>query len=74
MTTALSGYAELIVTLAKARESQGLSQTDLAKRLDVTFGAVAHWERGRRAIPGRQLFALAAALGYDLALIPREDT
>lgn len=69
----LRDYEQFMAHLAHAREDNGLSQTDLAKMLGITFGAIAHWEHGRRAVPGRQLFALANALGYDLALIPRED-
>ena len=35
-----------ITTIKKKREGLGLSQTELARKLDVTQGAVSQWENG----------------------------
>lgn len=67
-------YDQLTATLARSRESQGISQGVLAERLDVTQAAISRWLSGSRLGAANLPFDLAHALGYDLALIPREDT
>lgn len=69
----LRDYDDLIATLREAAKSQGIGMAKLARRLGVTAGTVARCLAGRACspdVPAR----LADALGYDLALIPREDT
>ena len=41
-----------IETIKTWRASRNLSQQNMADLLGVTLGAYAHWESGRRAIPG----------------------
>lgn len=38
--------------LLRLREKMQLNQREMAKRLNVSCGAVAHWELGNRTIPG----------------------
>lgn len=34
--------------IKKLRESEGLTQKDLAKKIGVTYQTIGHWETGRR--------------------------
>ena len=67
----LRDYDEAVVLLAQFRARQGFSQTDLARKLGCTPSAVNQREKGDRMMTALTLFAVADALGYDLALIPR---
>lgn len=68
-------YEEFIAALAASRERQGLTFAEVARRMGGTFlQQVFNWLNGGAECRARRLFALAHALGYDLALIPREDT
>ncbi len=52
--------------IRRRREELGLSQTELARRLDVSFQAVSKWERGENA-PDIQILAdLAAAVEVSI--------
>lgn len=42
--------AEIGTWLAKKREEKGLSQSDVAKRMNVTKSAVHYWETNKREI------------------------
>lgn len=76
---ALTGLAELPAALVRARIAAGLTQRQLAERLDVAEQAVQRDEAGgyARATLDR-LQRVAAALGLEvkgtLRLRPREDT
>ena len=48
------------------RKSQGLTQGQLAEKLDVRISTVSQWENGQRAPSARLLPALAAALGCSI--------
>lgn len=50
--------------LKQWRESQGITQTDLAKRLDVSLRSLTRWESGG-GMPGGEVLAALAALGCD---------
>ena len=52
--------------LRAARESKGLSQTDLAKRAGFQPSAICHFENGRRAPSLDSLKKLADALSVSL--------
>jgi transcriptional regulator with XRE-family HTH domain len=69
----VSDYDQLIATLRQAWISQGVSQAALAARIGCDRGEVARWLACRVQPAGRRLVQLADALGYDLALVPRED-
>lgn len=59
---------DLIVAkrLKKARCDIGLTQTDLAKKLGVTFQQVQKYENGKNRISAGKLFIAAHALGCGL--------
>ncbi len=46
--------------LRAARESKGLTQADVAERLDVSWQTVSNWETGQRTPGADYLFDLAA--------------
>jgi len=65
---------DAIAKLARSRESQGITFAEVARRMGRTYlQQVFNWLNGGMECRARRLFALADALGYDLALIPRED-
>jgi len=66
-------YDETIATLAAARKSQGVSLRQLATRTDCAPGTLSENLRGLHRMDALTLLQVADALGYDLALIPRED-
>jgi transcriptional regulator with XRE-family HTH domain len=72
----LRGYDHAMITLARMRADQELTYAQTAARTTgaCTGSQIATWERGVYEPRARSLFAYADALGYDLALIPREDT
>lgn len=62
----------LIIALIKARHDAGLTQRQLAERLDLGRGTVGNWESGARQPRLDALDAWASALGLRLALaIPK---
>lgn len=67
-------YSQIITTLATARESRGVSLRQLAERTDCARATLSENLRGRHRMDALTLLQVADALGYDLALIPREDT
>ncbi|GAB1642554.1 helix-turn-helix domain-containing protein [Krasilnikovia sp. MM14-A1259] len=48
-------------------------QSDLAARAGFDQSLVSKWERGHSVPTVDSLIRTAHALGYDLALVPRED-
>jgi DNA-binding transcriptional regulator YiaG len=44
------------------RKAAGVTQSDLARALDVNFAAVSHWENGRATPRGRNLRVYLEAL------------
>lgn len=52
--------------LKRLREAAGLSQVQLALRLGLSQGTIAHWEIGRRAPQARHLIKLAKILGCSV--------
>ncbi|MET0426261.1 MAG: helix-turn-helix transcriptional regulator [Actinoplanes sp.] len=68
-------YEQLVATLALSRETQGVTFAEMARRMGRCYlQQVFNWLNGGSECRARRLFALADALGYDLALIPRDDT
>jgi hypothetical protein len=68
-------YDQLVATLAASRESQRITYAEVASRMGGTYlQQVFNWLSGGSECRARRLFAMADALGYDLALIPREDS
>lgn len=52
--------------IARARQRKRWTQTELARRLGVTRGAVGNWETGN-SYPERNLGAIEEVLGIDLS-------
>jgi DNA-binding transcriptional regulator YiaG len=69
----LRDYDHAIATLRESREDQRLSRRALAPRAGCSMSSLSYWETGTAWPLAPNLFALAAALGYDLALVPRSD-
>jgi len=68
-------YEHMMAAFAASRESQHLTYDEIARRMGRCYlQQVFTWLNGAAECRARRLFALADALGYDLALIPREDT
>lgn len=68
-------YEQLVASLAASRDSQRITYAEVARRMGRCYlQQVFNWLTGAQECRARRLFALADALGYDLALIPREDT
>src|SRR6267378_790919 len=62
---------DIIVQLREARESQGLSQVELGKRLGVSQSQITRIERGASDIRLSTLVETAHALGLEPVLIPK---
>ena len=54
------------IVIARARQRKRWTQTELAKRLGVTRGAVTNWETGV-SYPKRTIGAIEEVLGVDLS-------
>jgi transcriptional regulator with XRE-family HTH domain len=57
------------ISIRQIRESAGISQAELARRLGVTQPNVARWESGTEKIRVDTLQRIADALGLSLAVI-----
>ena len=61
--------------IKQVREQAGLSQDDLAQKLNITRGTIGHWENQRREPDIQMLCDLADALGADVDfLLGRKDS
>lgn len=58
--------------LAALRKQAGLSQSDLAEKLDVVVTAVSHWENGKAAPPSSRLPLVASILRCTIDDLFRE--
>lgn len=58
--------------LADMRRAAKIRQSDLAASVHVGVTAIRDREQGRRGLHVRALVDTAAALGYDVVLIPRQ--
>ncbi|WP_165986995.1 helix-turn-helix domain-containing protein [Caballeronia sp. SBC1] len=59
-------YALLLSTLREGRKAAGLSQVELARRLDLTQSFVGKCERGERRLDAIELRNWSQALGLTL--------
>jgi transcriptional regulator with XRE-family HTH domain len=65
------------IAIRQIRESAGITQAELGRRMGVTQAAVARWESGRRLANVNTLQRVADALELNLSIIfsaqpPRE--
>lgn len=65
---------DFVASLRQAWLTRGPSQAEIARRAHTSRPTVASWLNGTDGTVVARAFDLAHALGYDLALIPREDT
>ncbi len=66
----VNGSRNLGEALEQVRRETGLTQAELAERLDVTRTTVIDMEKGRPAVLRRLVDGLSI-LGYDLVIVPR---
>jgi transcriptional regulator with XRE-family HTH domain len=57
--------------LVRARETKGVTQTELAARLGRPQSFVSNYENGQRRIDVIEFIQIAKALGLDPAEVPR---
>lgn len=69
----LRDYNDLIARLDRSRESQRITLRALAERTDCSAATLSENLRGLHRMDALTALQLANALGYDLALIPREE-
>jgi len=60
--------------IKQARELRGLTQAELAERIEINRGAFTHYEAGRYEPPEDVLDAIAQATGFPLAFFQQEMT
>lgn len=60
------GYKVLLACLKEAREGAGLSQADVAARLDMSQSQISKCERGERRLDVIELREWCGALGVSL--------
>jgi len=78
----VSDPAKLGPSIAQIRNLLGISRYALAQQIAETTGRplqscvnqLLEWDNGANTPNARSLGPVLDALGYDLALIPREDT
>lgn len=62
----------LLKTLSDARQLRGLTQTELAKKLDLPQSYISKIEKGDTDFRISKLIQLSRLLGFELMLIPIE--
>lgn len=70
MWVRVKGSRNVGEALAQVRRETGLTQSELAERLDVTRTTVIDMEKGRPAAV-RRLVDAFSMLGYDVVIVPR---
>ena len=73
MWVRVKGSRNLGEALEQVRREAGVTQSELAERLDVTRTTVIDMEKGRPAAVRRLVDALSI-LGYDIVMVPRGAT
>ncbi|MCT7324888.1 helix-turn-helix domain-containing protein [Ralstonia mojiangensis] len=65
-------YGLLLSTLREARKKAGLSQVELAKRLELTQSIIGKCERGERRLDVIELREWCGAIGLTLSELVRD--
>lgn len=65
-------YQEFLATLDRVRYRRGMSLRQLGTLVGTSSGHAGRWVRGEVTALAPVAWALADALGYDIALIPRQ--
>jgi transcriptional regulator with XRE-family HTH domain len=66
-------YETMVAVLAEFRRIQGVSLRRIAEQADCSPATLSENLRNLHRMDALTLIQTARALGYDLALIPRED-
>lgn len=66
--------ADLVTIFNDLVTMLGYTQRQLAAEAGLYQAQICDWLHGNRSMDTTSVIRLAHALGYDLALIPREDT
>lgn len=61
-----------ITLLVTARHAAGLTQRDLAERMGIVQSLLGGWESGRQVPTVMSVANWADALGYELAMLPKD--
>lgn len=72
LTALPAGVPEYARLLRAERRGRGLSQAQVGELVGVYSSVISSWERGRRDITLSSLVAWAAALGFEIFLLPIE--
>jgi len=67
-----ASYQVLLDLLVEAREARGVTQVELAKRLETTQSSVSKVERGERRLDVIELHGWCRALGYPFLTMARQ--
>ena len=65
---------ELIKTMVKIREEQGLSQAELAKKCNVKQPVIARMEKAVHSPQIDSILKVLVPLGYKLQIVPLDGT
>ena len=65
-------YRVLLDLLVAARQKQGVTQAELAKRLEMTQSSVSKVERGERRLDVVELHGWCGALGYSFLTMVKQ--
>lgn len=66
-------YAALVVRIGKILEMQGITQAELAKRMEKQPSEISKWLNGEHNFTLRSIAKLEAELGEKLLYIPKPD-
>jgi transcriptional regulator with XRE-family HTH domain len=68
----MRNYQDFLTTLDRIRYRRGMSLRQLGELVGTSSGHTGRWMRGEVTALAPIAWALADALGYDIALIPRQ--
>lgn len=66
-------YAEIVMRVHQLLREQGLTQKDLAERMEKTPSEISKWLGGNHNLTLRSIARLEAELDADIIRVPRKD-
>jgi transcriptional regulator with XRE-family HTH domain len=67
-------YGDLVVRIHRVLKDRGITQKELASRLEKTPSEISKWLSGEHNLTLRSIAKLEAELGVDLIYVPRPDS
>lgn len=67
-------YGDLAVRIHQILREKGISQKELAERMDKTPSEISKWLSGEHNFTLRSLAKLEAELGIDIIYVPKKDS